>query len=404
MIDKSVYSIITVGFVIRVLIPLSFPQLTSILDRSVLFSTPISSYRSLNEGLFLLTNELNPYKYGDLIHQPPLLLWFFTLFKRTDDYLIFALIDTLIGIMLIQINNHTSYKKSEKFNSITIGLFYFFNPMSLLTTFSKSTNLINNLILLIMIDCLLLKKFRISIILLTLSAYLSYYSIYLIVPIIIHINKEQGGSTLKNIFKIGSLFSITLSILFYSSYIISDYSFNFLRLNYGTIILFDKITPNMGLWWYFFTEIFEFFNDFYLSIFNIYSFIFVIPITLRFPKDLMFNIWLIIGFTNFSKTYPTISDLTLFYSMLFLFKIYFKKLKFSQLISYLTILIILSLLPIFYFVWMNLNSGNANFFYAIGLVLNLIQIIILTDFLWSKIQIEYYELNNVDMNVKLSQI
>ncbi|GME73165.1 unnamed protein product [Ambrosiozyma monospora] len=189
-------------------------------------------------------------------------------------------------------------------------------------------------------------------------------------------------------------------------YKISSNSFNFIKLNYTSIIQFKKITPNLGIWWYFFTEIFEFFNNFYLMVFNLYSFIFIIPLTIKFADDTTFTIWMCIGFIIFSKQYPVIADITLFYSLLIIFKKYFSKLKFSPIVSYMSLFIILLLLPIFYRVWMISNSGNANFFYAIGLVLSLIEIIIMSDFIWSKIQVNWYLENSVDLkkNVKLTQM
>lgn len=90
-----------------------------------------------------------------------------------------------------------------------------------------------------------------------------------------------------------------------------------------------------------------------------------------------------------------------------LFKQLYNKLKYSPVVIYVSLLIVLLMSPIFYFVWMGLNSGNSNFFYAIGLVLNLLEIVIISDFLWSKIQIEYYEENNLDFtkdSLRLTQI
>jgi len=40
--------------------------------------------------------------------------------------------------------------------------------------------------------------------------------------------------------------------------------------------------PNVGLFWYFFTETFEHFRVFFLCIFQINAFIYVLPLTVRF--------------------------------------------------------------------------------------------------------------------------
>ncbi len=41
-------------------------------------------------------------------------------------------------------------------------------------------------------------------------------------------------------------------------------------------------TPNLGLFWYFFTETFEHFRIFFLCVFQMNAFIYVIPLTIRF--------------------------------------------------------------------------------------------------------------------------
>ncbi|KAH3666970.1 hypothetical protein OGAPHI_003420 [Ogataea philodendri] len=396
---QQTYLILTAGFLIRWVLPTIFPSITTILDKSVLFSTPISSFRSLQEGIFLLSNSIDPYN-GEIVHFPPLLLLVFSKISQLD--LVFAALDTLTGYLLVQINKKTNY--SAKYSSWIIAAFYALNPLAILTTLSKSTTVINNLTLLYVFHQVLSKNYKSSVISLAVSSYLTYYNWYFVVPVLysIYQNTASKHAVIRSI----ALYLASISALLYSSYVLTNNSFRFLYLNYCSTVLFKKIIPNIGLWWYFFTEIFEFFNSFYLAVFNIYSFIFVIPLTLRFPNDLLFASWILIGFLNFAKPYPTVTDLNLFYSMLIVFKVYYKKLKFSPFLSYVGITIILTLLPVFYYVWMCLNSGNANFFYAIGLVLSVLQTIIVSDFLWSKIQTEYFQEQGLDLDaiVKLTQI
>lgn len=42
------------------------------------------------------------------------------------------------------------------------------------------------------------------------------------------------------------------------------------------------LTPNIGLFWYFFTEAFEHFRIFFLCVFQINAFIYVLPLSVRF--------------------------------------------------------------------------------------------------------------------------
>jgi len=104
----------------------------------------------------------------------------------------------------------------------------------------------------------------------------------------------------------------------------------------------------------------------------------------------LFAIWIIIGIINLTKAYPVLTDYSLFYSSMFIFKPFYENLKFTPIGSYSALFVVLLQSPTFYIVWMTLNSGNANFFYALGLALSVVQIIILSDFVWSFLQTEYY--------------
>lgn len=407
----STLAVIGAGFALRLLVPYSLPCLGRVLDQSVLFSTPINSYRSLKEALFLVNSQVNPYVEGEIVHHPPLVLTLFRLLQNDWQVtLFFALIDTFMGLQLVSLNKKVSKIDTDKDASyvspLLVAFLYSFNPLALLTTFARSTYLINNLLVVSALNGFVDDPFGfVAPVCLAISAYLSYYPWYLVIPILAYTYKKSGTSA---VLKQLAAFVLVLLALLGLSYQIAGGSFNYLELCYGTILRFKKIIPNLGLWWYFFTEIFDFFARFYLVVFNIYSFIFVVPVTMRFifPEtssivDALFALWCIIGIINFSRAYPTITDLNLYFSLTILFQPLYRKLKFPPIVTTLALFMVLLLLPVFYYVWMGLNSGNANFFYAIGLVYNIIELVVLSDFLWAKLQIEYYRLHDVDLKEKL---
>ena len=43
----------------------------------------------------------------------------------------------------------------------------------------------------------------------------------------------------------------------------------------------DDLSPNMGLWWYFFAEIFEHFRGFFIFVFHAQSVLLLVPLTIR---------------------------------------------------------------------------------------------------------------------------
>ena len=85
-------------------------------------------------------------------------------------------------------------------------------------------------------------------------------------------------------------------------------------------------SPNLGLFWYFFTETFEHFRVFFLCIFQINAFIYVLPLTIRFryanPVTIklkrtslysnhpVFLSYILLSLMALFKSYPVIGDLT----------------------------------------------------------------------------------------------
>jgi phosphatidylinositol glycan class U len=46
----------------------------------------------------------------------------------------------------------------------------------------------------------------------------------------------------------------------------------------------DDLSPNMGLWWYFFAEIFEHFRAFFIFVFHAQSILLLVPLTIRLQQ------------------------------------------------------------------------------------------------------------------------
>ncbi|CDK26563.1 unnamed protein product [Kuraishia capsulata CBS 1993] len=404
--DSKELSIVISALVIQLVVPSVFPNLHKILDNSVLFAAPVNSFRSLKEGIFLLRNGLNPYS-GTIIHHPPILVSLFTVINENElvTNLIYALADLVTALNLIRINEwfmkqevEASNEKGEKiqtkqeyFANWIVYAWYFFNPLGITSIFSRSTTVFTNMFIMITLKSLCYQELSVAVMSLSVATYLSYHPWYYILPVVCYIIKSKPEEhPWKIVVKAVGLFVSGLFGLLYLSFQLTG-SWQFLT-NYETIVMFHKITPNLGLWWYFFTEIFQFFNNFFVGVFNLYTFIFIVPFTLRFGKtkrDLMFALWVSIGFVNFAKAYPTISDLSLFHCLVLEWKPLFKNLRINPVISYMLTYVLLALLPVFYYVWMELNSGNSNFFYAIGLVFSTVEAVFLSDFIWSKLCEEY---------------
>ncbi|CCE63866.1 hypothetical protein TPHA_0G00280 [Tetrapisispora phaffii CBS 4417] len=431
----ALQSILLVSFLLRLTLHCHYPNLTFGLDDLVEFSSPMTSYKSLLESFFILNHTSNNLYDGGLIHQQPLLIHVLSFFYVDNNLLllsiIYSIVDIIIALQLIHINmilfpNDTGSKKYLP------GVLYLLNPICLLSNVSKSTIIFPNLFLILSFKFILSSLLqnlnssnKLNIISagvsLAISSYLSFYPIYLIFPIcsvIYNINK-QITNNVSNTNYIGLFIIVTLSTiigLLVLSYIINDLNWNFIENTYLVTFSFKKLIPNLGLWWYLFIEMFEMFLPFYHSVFNLFVFALILPFTIRFSSYnkqntgkninlILMSFWALIlclGWITLTKAYPTVSDFGFFISFLPFFKPVFGYMKYP-ILSVLLFLHAIVLSPIFYHIWVNLGSGNSNFFYAISLVYALSIACIMIDLVWSILRFEFDD-GKPNYNARLTQL
>lgn len=393
--DKKV---IILAFVIRFGIFIIAPSIANSLEESIEFSTLITSYKSLKEGLFLYSSNINPYD-GGVVHHQPLLIILYQYFQDFDQ-LLYSIVDTYIVYYLINISAKISSKNETIFfKPWIVGLIYALNPLAILSTLSKSTVLFQNFFIVWTLNSALNNDVLLTGVGISIASYLSYHPIFLVIPLIKLIHQNNNGQNQKVwLFLVSTV--ISLGLLIGSSFYILGQDWKFIESTYGTVLKFTKIAPNLGLWWYYFTEMFEFFIPFYNSVFNLYNISFVLPLTIRLNGIFAFILsW---GWLVFSKSYPSLGDLSLYISLLFLLKPVFPFLRYPV-ISILLLLHSIILSPIFYHLWIDLGSGNSNFFYAITLVYSLGIISTLVDFTWGYLRYEY-DSDESNIKLKVTQI
>lgn len=72
------------------------------------------------------------------------------------------------------------------------------------------------------------------------------------------------------------------------------------------------LTPNIGLFWYFFSEIFSGFRLFFLFVFHAISGLFLLPLAIRFPDQPLLVFFIQCAMIAFLKPYPTLTDSALY--------------------------------------------------------------------------------------------
>lgn len=407
-----------IGALIRFGIPTFIPQITLNLSSVIEISTPLNSFKSLQEAFYYLQHGINLYD-GGVNHHAPLLV---VLLNLINEYLpdevarvafnaLYTGIDLLIASRLIQINKwyieHSSRRRGQGirgFDSDLIAAFYLFNPLIILTNLSHST-LCFTLMMITesLYQLVVLKNLARSMIAIATASYLSFRPIFLTVPLLglAHsLNRDW-----KMVYSHGiCIFVVTCGLFMLTSFAMTS-SWQFIDQCYGVVIKFNKINPNLGLWWYIFTEMFDFFTPFYVGVFNLYSVVFVVPLTLRLfefrPKSgkpvgdaflavLTSYLWL-----SFTNSYSSVGDLAFALSLLPIFQATVIPHCNCLFISSLTLLVGLLLSPIFYYCWIVLGNGNSNFFYSINLVWGAVHGLLLTDLVWGQLTYDYITVNDV---------
>ena len=226
------------------------------------------------------------------------------------------------------------------------------------------------------------------------AGYLSLHPLLLFPPLILLCYYRQARNAPKNKAPNIISFIIThtifatsvLGALLYTSYLISA-SWQFLTATYGTYLTLPDLTPNVGLWWYFFTEMFDSFRSFFLAVFWLHTLSYLPGITIRFQKQPLFAILVLIGICAIFIPYPSVGDVALFLGLLPLYRHIFPLMTYGFVTT--AVMLYATLLgPAFYHLWVYAGSGNANFFFAITLVWSLGLTVLVADALTSGLKDE----------------
>ncbi|ODQ82961.1 hypothetical protein BABINDRAFT_159438 [Babjeviella inositovora NRRL Y-12698] len=377
--------------------------------------TPITSYKALLEAHFLAHLGADIYDNSVVHHQPLVVAAFSLVYSLGGQFLVnlcYIAADLAVGWYLVCINRtyHTQTTtrvlRAPRLDDYLVAAIYLFNPLTLLSMLSRSTVLFTNLALAAGFFHVLSGNLVHCLFCLAATGYTDLYSLALVVPFAsvyystLPVTKRKGGRTITSFF---FLFAIVFGDLLGLSYAANGFSWSFLARTYGTIATLAHLTPNVGLWWYFFTEMFEFFTPFYHGVFNLFLAAFVTPVTLRFHAHRalgLLTLTLVHTLLTFTKSYPSWGDLVMVLSLLSILTPFHQHLRYAV-ISGVVLLFAIILSPVNYYLWF-LGSGNSNFFYAINLVLGVALGLIIGDLTYAGCCVGYQVEHGV--TGKLAQI
>lgn len=178
---------------------------------------------------------------------------------------------------------HTSSRKALSIAPWAAGAAYLLNPFTIATCLARSTLVFSNAAVLTAISKAVAGNPLPAVLALAMSGYLSLYPILLFPALVLlsyDMQRKQKRPLANFSVLMTALFLGALSGLLGLSFMITN-SWEFLRSTYGVHLMLPDLTPNVGLWWYFFTEMFDSFRDFFLCVFQLHLVIYVAPLCIR---------------------------------------------------------------------------------------------------------------------------
>lgn len=276
---------------------------------------------------------------------------------------------------------------------------YLFDPFSIATCIGRSTSVFTNCTILWAIAKAVAGNPFGAVVAIAFASYLSMYPLLLLPPLLLLCyDRQRPERAVKSAAAFAGfrmvLVAVVLGLLFAMSYLFTG-SWEFLASTYGVQLTLTDLTPNVGLWWYFFIEMFDSFRSFFIAVFWLHLSSYVGAMCIRIRRQPLVVLTLMLGIFAIFKPYPSISDTALFLGMVPLYRHVFPLMRYTFVVAA-VVMYATFLGPAFYHLWIYAGSGNANFFYAITLVWGLGQSLLVCDLAFAVLRDEW-EVERPDM-------
>ncbi|KAG8915103.1 hypothetical protein FRC00_007880 [Tulasnella sp. 408] len=345
------------------------------------------------------TFESDVYAFGMTIAESPLLLSAFSTYLPSSalpSALLWTLIDGLGAWCLVKIYRARVSASRAPVNpkwEQLIGLLYLLNPYLFLPNLARSTASLENAVALAALMFGAEKRASGALLLLAILTHISLHGILLLGPVVLLLLHSTGpASSLgqTNEYPASRTAAKLLAQYFGYMALLAGVStipiWNELRSAWS--LLLPDLTPNPGLWWYFFTEMFDHFRPFFLVAFSMHPLTYLIPVCTKFKHDPLYAAFLLQGVVATFKPYPTLADPGLFVVMFSLFPEVFPYLR-HPIVTILLHMHAALLLPLFHSLWLSQGTGNANFYYATTLVFGIAMAATMMDAVWAGLRIGF---------------
>ncbi|XP_015896279.2 uncharacterized protein LOC107430012 isoform X3 [Ziziphus jujuba] len=438
--EGSFWIWVTASIIFR-LILIYFPSNLNLSSRPEV-STPLTSLRRLAEGYWLKQSSVSPYAGSMYHGSPLLLAVLGPLTIKSIEgqpnnllySLVFVIADFINALLIRAIGQKLQITYSRSLKSLDLdtvskssalpsrdiaALIYLWNPFTIVACVGLSTSPIENLAILLSIYGACSRIVPLAAFGWVMATHLSLYPVILIVPVILLLGygtdtpprklllQRRGGKLEDNpsndsdfhqgqamkepelaiVFSWRPVNLFLLWIIIWSLYVLvlcGIYVKQYGGLNemfkstYGFILTMQDLSPNIGVLWYFFAEVFDFFRNFFLIVFHLNIIFMIFPLAIRLNHRPCFLAFVYITISSMLKSYPSVGDSALSLGLLGLFVNELAEMQFSFFIF--CVYVGVSLLsPVMHNLWIWRGTGNANFYYATAMAYACLQIILVVE-------------------------
>lgn len=355
------------------------------LEKRPELNVPQNSFRRLVDGVHMAGDGISPYD-GDMVHCQPVLLYLFGALISCRGLLLafFVALDLMTSEVLRIIAVRYMKERGSSMDDIEriadlVSKCYMLNPLAIATcaVFSLSVvyNFITSLFILTFVKGCLLCSSVLYGLLVHLSLYSAIYMCALLVKF----------STLKERVQAIVYSAIALVTLLFFNRFLNASGWNHIDSSYMFLLDVRDLTPNVGIFWYFFIEVFSHFRHFFLWVFQVNILVYLVPLSLTLRSNSFLLLHQLLILVSVFSSYPSMAESLVYLSLLPLFENLKKYFRWGLVIGA-ALATAIFLTPIMWQMWVVSGSGNANFYFAATLTYSVAQIFLLTDLLYGHLR------------------
>lgn len=375
-------------------------------------STPINSYKRVQEGIYLYENGIDPY-IGDVVHELPVVLVLLVrIFGAMSSFvpLFYMLVDLLTAMLLYKLAKKFVRTKlfEQKMEALKFAagtdelqmqtsdmdviprcvlLAYLFNPLAILSCAGLTSTVFSNFLLALTLYFLVQQHLLPCVICLALETMRNLYPLVLIAPVVLVFAQRTKSTTIGAIGVLALFAAACLAITGLNCALI--HSWSFLDATLGFIFFYRDLQPNIGLFWYFFTEMFEHFRTMFLITFQMNATVlYLVPLSLKLRKEPLLLATVLIALMSIFRSYPSVGDVSFYLALLPLWRRCWKFMA-HNFVVFCFFVITLSMMPALWQLWIYSGSANANFYFGTTLAFSTGQIFLVTDLLFAHVKRDF---------------